>query len=187
MRYKECLSIRGNFLYLLVELMLVNSSVLSDHVLWLTQRWDVLLFFLSRRRLWVWGCTLGDSLSGQNLEGTYGGIDIKKSGILCCHEKSSSPSLRMSGSCDLTSGYFTQGYPWWLRRRLDGELRRGEAIVHPVGSEWALWGCENDFFLKAPPRPWMLMEGSPYCGFSFVLSSPWLKDGLVDLFIASSN
>ena len=49
MRYKELLSVRGTSLLLLVGLMLVNRFILSDHVLRLTRRWDLLMSFFLKR------------------------------------------------------------------------------------------------------------------------------------------
>ena len=45
MRYRELKSVRGTSLLLFVGLMLVNRSVLSDNVLWLTRRRGLLLSF----------------------------------------------------------------------------------------------------------------------------------------------
>jgi len=62
---------------------------------------------------------------------------------------------------------------------LNQELQRGEAVIHPTGSEWALLRGENSRFLKIPrPQPWLSTEGSPFRSFSFAPSLSQLKDGL---------
>ena len=43
MKYMGLLSVRETLLFLLLRLDLVNCPVVSDHVLWLIWRWDLLL------------------------------------------------------------------------------------------------------------------------------------------------
>ena len=90
MRYKELLSVRGTFLLLLVGLVLVIHSILSDRILWLTRKRDLLLSFC-----------LGDSRCANVLSKMalldkifYGETGIEKSGVVYCHRRSNSPSLR---------------------------------------------------------------------------------------------
>ena len=60
---------------------------------------------------------------------------------------------------------------------LDRELQRGEAVIHPVGSEWALLRVQELPLLQnALSATLIVKERSQCCNFSFALMSPRLND-----------
>ena len=92
MKYRESLSVWGISLCLLLGLVLVNRSVLSDHIeVDSDTRYPIV--FLYRRRLRVRGYTLGDNLLG-DLQGTFGETDTKKFGVPYYHGMNNSLWLR---------------------------------------------------------------------------------------------
>jgi len=136
---KEILSIRGTFLRIIVGLVLVNCSVLGDHVLWPIWRWGLLLSFYLRGGF---GCekvllevaplnkifevhvkrpVLRGSVSLVVMEGVvvfcFGTSKI----VWLCFQKLH-PGLNLDGFEDV----------------LDRALQRSETIIHLVGSEWTL-------------------------------------------------
>ena len=122
------LSVRGTFLLLFVGLVLVNRSVVDDHVLWSIRIWGSPAVFLLQRKLRVWECTLRDSSAGQDFWDTFGETDIDRFGVSCCNGRSSSPSLRdVQGRVALLLDASPKIDPWWLRRH------RGSG----VSAEWS--------------------------------------------------
>ena len=78
------------------------------------------------------------------------------------------------------------GFEDVLDREFSGWLR-GEAIVHSVGSEWALLRVREWLLLEGALSATLVVNGgSPCCRFGFAPSLPRLKDGLAELFITPS-
>ena len=157
MRYRELLSVRGTFLLLFVGLVLVNLSALSDNVLRSTRRRGLLLFFC-----------LGEDFGCKNVLSKIALLD-KIFKVL-----TEGSTLRrlvsfavMEGAVVLRSG--TSRIVWLCFRTLhsgltfdgfkdimDRELQRSEAVIHAVGSKWALLRVREWSLLKTPcPRPWL--------------------------------
>ena len=189
MIYIKLLSDIGTFLLLFVGLVLVNNSVLSDYVLRSTWRRDLMLYF----------CLGGDSQCEDLLSEI---ILLDKIFKVLTEE----PTLRnlvsfvlMEGAVDLRSGTsMVMWFFFWMLNSgltfdgfedvLNRELQQGEVVVYSVGLEWALLRVRERFLLeRALSASLGVDRGVSMLRFSFVSSSPRLKDGLVEFFIASSN
>jgi len=126
-------------MFLFVRLVLVNCSVLSDHVLWWSRRWDLLLSFCLRGS---YGCK--DVFSKIFLPGKI--FEILAEGPVL---ESSVSFAALEGVVVFRSGMST--IVWLCFRTLhpglaldsfedvlDRELQRSEAVIHPTSSEWTL-------------------------------------------------
>ena len=125
MRYSELLSFGGTSLLLFVGLVLVNYSELSDHVLW--SFGDRVFYCLSASKE-APGMRMYSQRypTRQNLQGTYGGTNIEKSGVPCYFGRSSTPSLKDKEGCVvLLPNASLRIDPWWLRRLSGSEALAG--------------------------------------------------------------
>ena len=157
------LSVRGTFLFLFVELDLVNHSVMSDHVLQSSQRGSFMSSFC-----------LGPSFECKDVFSKVPLLDK----IFKIHaDGPPMPLAIMKISVILHSGMgmivwsrrFTQDWPLVaLKTSWIGSF--GGVKLSSTGKLWMLSReLGNGCFLKALcPRPWLSMEGTPWCDFNFL-------------------